>query len=158
MGEKNHERQEHNSAGNFWQICSTSEEIRFLLILNSFLCMVFLLVSGLKDQTLGFVFTQKGHRTREIWTGEDWVAAAAEKLGSCRRRWTPSKIHPGRIRPRKILKFGPDVPEIHKMFQNKFGPKRNSDEGGINSRRRIKTAGIQKRKEFQELNSKIISN
>ena len=41
VGEKNHERQEHNSAGNFRQICSTSEEIRFLLILNSFLCMVF---------------------------------------------------------------------------------------------------------------------
>jgi len=66
VGEKNHEHQEHHSAGNFRQICSTSEEIRFLLILNSFLCMVFFLVSGLKDRTFGFGFTQKGHRTREI--------------------------------------------------------------------------------------------
>ena len=41
VGEKNHERQEHQSARNSRQICSTSQEIRFLLILNSFLCMVF---------------------------------------------------------------------------------------------------------------------
>ena len=106
------------------------------------------LVSGLKDRTLGFGFTQKGHRTREIWIEEDRVAAAAGKLESCRRRRSTSKIHPGRIRPRKILKFVLDVLEIHRMFQNKFGTKRNSDEGGKNSRRRIKTAGIQKRKEF----------
>ena len=116
--------------------------------LIAFCAWFFLLVSGLKDRSFGFGFTQKGHRTREIWTEEDRVAAAAGKLGSCRRRRSTSKIHPGQIRPRKIFKFGPDVPEIHKMFQNKFGPKRNSDEGGINSRRRIKTAGIQKRKEF----------
>ena len=29
------------------------------------------MVSGLKDQTFGFGFTQKGHRTREIWILED---------------------------------------------------------------------------------------
>ena len=52
--------------------------------------------------------------------------------------------------PRKILKFGSDVPEIHKIFQNKFGPKRNSDEEEINLPRRIKPAGIQIRKEFSE--------
>ena len=84
--EKIHERQEHQSAGNFRQICSTLQEIRFLLILNRFLCMVFFLVSGLKDRTPGFGFTQKGHRTREIWIKEEDVAAAAGKLESCRRR------------------------------------------------------------------------
>ena len=41
VGEKIHERQEHQSAGNFRQICSTLQEIRFLLILNRFLCRFF---------------------------------------------------------------------------------------------------------------------
>ena len=61
-----------------------------------------------------------------------------------------SEIHPGRIRPRKIPKFGPDVPEIHKMLQNKIGPKRNPNQGGINLPRRIKPAGSSRRKEFSE--------
>ena len=83
---------------------------------------------------------KKEHRTRKIWPGEDGAAAAAGKLGSCRRRRTTSKIP----------KFGPDVPEIHKMFQKKIGPKRNPNQGAINLPRRIKPAGIQIRKEFSK--------
>ena len=94
MGEKNHEHQEHNSAGTFRQICSTSQEIRFLLILNSFLCMVFFV--GFKTQRSNSRLWI--HSKRTLDEGDmnfgSWRCCCCRKPGSCRRRRPDFKNSP----------------------------------------------------------------
>ena len=58
---------------------------------------------------------------------EDAAAELLENQEAAELDDRTSKIHRGRVRPRKIPKFGPDVPEIHEMFQKKNWPKKKSE-------------------------------
>ena len=94
VGEKIHERQEHQSAGNFRQIFSTLQEIRFLLILNSFLYMVFYF--GFRTQRSNFWLWNHSKRTSDEGDMNFWRCCygAAGNWEADRRRWRNFKNSP----------------------------------------------------------------